>query len=104
MREQYKKWFDYVYDCFVLMGFDVVKLLGVFYIFFFIKLFGMLLFDFSMVFLEDVGVVFVFGSLFLKLGEGYVRLLFVYLLDILREGLDWLEVFILKMREFMQII
>lgn len=86
------------------MGFDVVKLFGVFYIFLFIKLFGMFLFDFSMVFLEDLGVVFVLGSLFLKYGEGYVRLFFVYLLDMLREGLDCLELFVLKKWELMQMI
>ncbi len=104
MREQYKKRLDYVYDRLVSMGLDVVKPSGAFYIFPSIKSFGMSSFDFSMALLEDAGVALVPGSSFSKLGEGYVRLSFAYSLDTLREGLDWLEAFILKTRESMQTI
>ncbi|MCY9405500.1 pyridoxal phosphate-dependent aminotransferase, partial [Bacillus spizizenii] len=44
------------------------------------------------------------GSSFSKYGEGYVRLSFAYSLDTLREGLDRLELFVLKKRESMQTI
>lgn len=104
MREQYKKRLDYVYDRLVSMGLDVVKPSGAFYIFPSIKSFGMSSFDFSMALLEDSGVALVPGSSFSKYGEGYVRLSFAYSLDTLREGLDRLELFVLKKRESMQTI
>ncbi|MEC0677663.1 aminotransferase A [Bacillus inaquosorum] len=104
MREQYKKRLDYVYDRLVSMGLDVVKPSGAFYIFPSIKSFGMSSFDFSMALLEDAGVALVPGSSFSKYGEGYVRLSFAYSLDTLREGLDRLELFVLKKRESMQTI
>lgn len=91
-----QKRLDYVYDRLVSMGLDVVKPSGAFYIFPSIKSFGMTSFDFSMALLEDAGVALVPGSSFSTYGEGYVRLSFACSMDTLREGLDRLELFVLK--------
>ena len=96
MRAEYEKRRDYVYDRIVSMGIDVVKPEGAFYLFPSIEKFGMNSDDFALKLLQEAKVACVPGTAFSSYGEGYLRLSYAYSMDILEEGCNRIEKFIIE--------
>lgn len=78
------------------MGFDVVKPEGAFYFFVKIPVSGMKSFDFALSLAHEAKVAVVPGSAFSHLGEGYFRLSFAYSMEILEEGLNRIENYLIS--------
>lgn len=94
MRVEYQQRRDYVYERLVLMGMDVVKPEGAFYLFPSIEKFGMSANKFATRLLQEGKVACVPGTAFSSYGEGYLRLSYAYSREILEEGCNRLEKFI----------
>ncbi|MED0672347.1 aminotransferase A [Aneurinibacillus aneurinilyticus] len=94
MKDEYDKRRVYVYERLTKMGLEVVKPDGAFYIFPSIKKFGLSSFDFALRLLEEQRVAVVPGDAFSSYGEGYIRISYAYAMDVLEEGLDRLEAFL----------
>lgn len=97
MRIEYQRRRDYVYDRLVSMGIDVVKPEGAFYLFPSIEKFGMSANEFATRLLQEGKVACVPGTAFSSYGEGYLRISYAYSMEILEEGCNRLEKFILNM-------
>lgn len=94
MNMAYRERRDYVYRRLLLMGFDVVKPNGAFYIFPSIKQFGMPSLEFATRLLKEAGVAVVPGSSFTEFGEGYIRISYAYSMEFLREAMNRMEVWL----------
>ncbi|WNF38158.1 aminotransferase A [Bacillaceae bacterium IKA-2] len=97
MRIEYQRRRDYVYDRLVSMGIDVVKPEGAFYLFPSIEKFGMSADEFATRLLQEGKVACVPGTAFSSYGEGYLRISYAYSMEILEEGCNRIEKFILTM-------
>ncbi|WP_226658198.1 aminotransferase A [Pseudalkalibacillus hwajinpoensis] len=97
MRTAYSTRMNYVFDRLVGMGLSPIKPDGAFYILPSIKKFGFTSFDFAMKLAKEGNVAVVPGSAFSKHGEGYVRISFAYSIDVLQEGMDRLERFLITL-------
>lgn len=96
IKEVFKKRRDYVYERLTGMGLEVEQPQGAFYIFPKLTLNDMSSFDLGLSLVRDARVALVPGSSFSKDGEGYMRLSYAYHEDILKEGLDRLEAYLLN--------
>jgi aminotransferase len=96
MVNEYRKRRDYVVDRLISMGFEVDKPKGAFYVFPSIKPFAAKSFDFAVELLEKAQVAVVPGTAFTKYGEGYVRISFACSMEVLAEGLNRIEAFLLQ--------
>lgn len=96
IKEVFKKRRDYVYERLTGMGLEVEQPQGAFYIFPKLALNDMSSFDLGLSLVRDARVALVPGSSFSKDGEGYMRLSYAYHEDILKEGLDRLEAYLLN--------
>ncbi|CEH31649.1 aromatic amino acid aminotransferase [Aneurinibacillus migulanus] len=96
MKDAYDKRRAYVYERLTKMGFEVVKPDGAFYIFPSIKKFGLSSFDFALRLLEEQRVAVVPGDAFSSYGEGYIRISYAYAMNVLEEGFDRLETFLIQ--------
>lgn len=84
MREEYNRRRCYMVNRFNKMGFECFELKGVFYVFLFIKVIGFFFEEFVERFLYEQKVVVVLGIVFGRLGEGFIRCLYVYLIEIIK--------------------
>ncbi len=96
MKEIYQERMEFVYKRLLQMGIETVKPSGAFYFFPSIKKFNMSSFDFSVKLLEEARVAVVPGDAFSEYGEGYVRISYAYSMEILKEAMDRMEVFVSK--------
>lgn len=96
IKEVFKKRRDYVYERLTGMGLEVEQPQGAFYIFPKLTLNDMSSFDLGLSLVRNARVALVPGSSFSKDGEGYMRLSYAYHEDILKEGLDRLEAYLLN--------
>ena len=96
IKEVFKKRRDYVYERLTGMGLEVEQPQGAFYIFPKLTLNDMSSFDLGLSLVRNARVALVTGSSFSKDGEGYMRLSYAYHEDILKEGLDRLEAYLLN--------
>lgn len=96
MKREYQKRRDYVYERLVVMGLEVVKPEGAFYVFPSIAKYQLSSFDFAVRLLEQEKLAVVPGSAFSELGEGFVRISYAYSMEILQQGLDRLERFLMS--------
>lgn len=85
-----------MYERLTGMGLEVEQPQGAFYIFPKLALNDMSSFDLGLSLVRDARVALVPGSSFSKEGEGYMRLSYAYHEDILKEGLDRLEAYLLN--------
>lgn len=92
MREEYIQRRDYVYNRLVDMGMDVLKPEGAFYIFPNIEKYDMSSYDFCLKCAQDAKVALIPGVYFGS--DAYVRLSYCYSMDVLKESLDRLEMFV----------
>lgn len=94
MKWEYEQRRDYVYERLVLMGMDVVKPEGAFYLFPSIEKFKLSSNEFANRLLQESKVACVPGTAFSSYGEGYLRISYAYGREILEEGCNRLEKFI----------
>lgn len=94
MKDEYRQRRDYAYNRLVLMGFDVIKPEGAFYLFPSIKKTGMTSYEYAIKLLETNGVAVVPGDSFSIFGEGYIRISYAYSMSVLEEGLNRMDEFI----------
>jgi aminotransferase len=97
MKREYEKRRDLVYSRFTEMGLPVIKPDGAFY--FFVQIpdtIPLNSFDFSLKLVEEEKVAVVPGSAFSEYGEGYFRLSYACSFELLEEGLNRIERFLLK--------
>lgn len=99
MRKEYDRRRNFVWKCLNEMGFLIVKLKGVFYIFLCIRDIGFIDYQFSEFMFKEVRVVVVFGFVFGKVGEGYIRISYVMVYEKFEEVMDRMEK-VLKEKKF----
>ena len=99
MREEYNARRRYLVHRFKEMKLQCFEPFGAFYIFPCIKEFGMTSEEFSNRFLQEEKVAVVPGTAFGACGEGFLRISYAYSLDNLKEALERLERFIIRLRE-----
>ena len=99
MREEYNGRRRYLLNRFREMGLDCFEPFGAFYIFPCIKEFGMTSEEFANRFLQEEKVAVVPGTAFGACGEGFLRISYAYSLENLKEALERLERFIIRLRE-----
>jgi aminotransferase len=100
MKREYEKRRDLVYTRFSEMGLPVIKPDGAFY--FFVQIpdsIPLNSFDFALKLVEEEKVAVVPGSAFSQYGEGYFRLSYACSFELLEEGLNRIERFLLKFRK-----
>lgn len=95
MRNSYLKRRDYVVDRLEAMGVDVVKPDGAFYVFPKLTPSQQSSFDFGLTLVEYAKLALVPGDAFSTYGQGYMRISYAYHEDVLKEGLDRLERFLM---------
>ncbi|WP_019240462.1 MULTISPECIES: aminotransferase class I/II-fold pyridoxal phosphate-dependent enzyme [Bacillus] len=96
MNEEYVKRRDYVYQRLNQIGLDTEKPSGSFYIFPKIPSFYRDSHTFATQLLLNGGVAVVPGSSFTSYGEGYIRISYAYSIELLEEGLNRIEKFLLS--------
>ncbi len=96
MREAYLKRRDYIVNRLEHMGVDVVKPDGAFYVFPKLTPPGQSSFDFGITLVDHAGLALVPGDAFSSYGQGYMRISYAYHEEVLKEGLDRLEEFLLS--------
>ncbi len=99
MREEYNARRRYLVHRFKEMKLQCFEPFGAFYIFPCIKEFGMTSEEFANRFLQEEKVAVVPGTAFGACGEGFLRISYAYSLDNLKEALERLERFIIRLRE-----
>ena len=99
MREAYNARRRYLVHRFKEMKLQCFEPFGAFYIFPCIKEFGMTSEEFANRFLQEEKVAVVPGTAFGACGEGFLRISYAYSLDNLKEALERLERFIIRLRE-----
>lgn len=99
MRDSYNGRRRYLMHRYKEMGLQCFEPFGAFYTFPCIKEFGMTSEEFAMRFLNDEKVAVVPGTAFGDSGEGFLRISYAYSLEELKEAMDRLERFVLKLRE-----
>ncbi|WP_152658385.1 aminotransferase A [Oceanobacillus sp. CFH 90083] len=96
IKQVFKKRRDYVYERLVKIGLEVEQPQGAFYMFPKLQLDNLNSFDLGQSLVRDAKLALVPGTSFSKDGEGYMRLSYAYHEDILKEGLDRLEAYLLS--------
>ena len=81
------------------MGLECFEPYGAFYVFPWIREFGMTSEEFATRFLEEEKVAAVPGTAFGECGEGYLRISYAYSLEKLKIAIGRLERFVKKLRE-----
>lgn len=99
MREAYNARRRYLVHRFKEIKLQCFEPFGAFYIFPCIKEFGMTSEEFANRFLQEEKVAVVPGTAFGACGEGFLRISYAYSLDNLKEALERLERFIIRLRE-----
>jgi len=94
MKKEYQARRDYVFDRLIAMGLEVVKPMGAFYIFPSIKKLKVNSYDFTVQMLKEAKVAVVPGMAFSEYGEGYIRISYAALPQLLEAGLDRMEQFV----------
>lgn len=94
MVEEYKKRKDYVIKRLNQMGLNVQMPDGAFYVFPKIPEQSISSFNYCLTLVKEAKLALVPGDAFSKYGEGHMRLSYAYHQDVLKEGLDRLEMFI----------
>ncbi len=98
MREEYNGRRRYLMHRFKQMGLECFEPYGAFYIFPCIKEFGMTSDEFATNLLMEEKVAVVPGTAFGDCGEGFLRISYAYSLENLKEALDRMERYIVKLR------
>ena len=99
MREEYNGRRRYLMHRFEQMGLSCFEPFGAFYIFPSIQEFGITSEEFAVRFLEEENVAVVPGTAFGDCGEGFLRISYAYSLESLKEALDRMERFVLRLRK-----
>ncbi|MDU6763692.1 MAG: aminotransferase class I/II-fold pyridoxal phosphate-dependent enzyme [Staphylococcus sp.] len=95
MNEAYIERRDYLKDKLLSLGFELeAQPEGAFYIFPSIKRFTNNDFDFCVNVLEEAHVAMVPGSSFTDIGKGYIRISYAYEMNVLKEGMRRLELYL----------
>ena len=98
MRTAYNQRRRYLMNAFREMGLECFEPFGAFYVFPFMKEFGMTSDVFATRFLEEEKVAVVPGTAFGDCGEGYLRISYAYSLENLKVAIGRLEAFVTRLR------
>ena len=99
MRESYNERRRFVLHMLSEMGIPCFEPMGAFYVFPYIKEFGLSSEEFATRLLEEEKVAIVPGTAFGDSGEGFLRISYAYSIDNLRKALTRLSRFVTKLRE-----
>ena len=99
MRESYNERRRFVLHMLSEMGIPCFEPMGAFYVFPFIKEFGLSSEEFATRLLEEEKVAIVPGTAFGDSGEGFLRISYAYSIDNLRKALTRLSRFVTRLRE-----
>ena len=97
MRKAYDQRRRFLLNEFEIMGMDCFEPLGAFYMFPSIKKFGLSSEEFAEKLLEDKKLAVVPGNAFGDSGEGFLRVSYAYCMEDLKEAIDRLKSFVMKL-------